>query len=136
MRAHHRRTPRPLSTGDTLVIRIRRMTPADVPLGMRLKQQAGWNQTEADWRRFLDLEPDGCFVAELDDDPVATTTTCVFGVIGWIAMVLVDVPVRGRGIGSALMRHALEYLDDRNVLTVRLDATPLGQPVYEKLGFV
>jgi GNAT superfamily N-acetyltransferase len=112
------------------------MAPADVPLGIRLKEQAGWNQTEADWHRFLDLEPDGCFVAELDDVPVATTTTCVFGGIGWIAMVLVDVRVRGRGIGSALMRHALEYLDERAVLTARLDATPMGQTVYERLGFV
>jgi GNAT superfamily N-acetyltransferase len=112
------------------------MTAIDVPLGMRLKEQAGWNQTEADWQRFLILESDGCFVAELDDVPVATTTTCVFGSIGWIAMVLVDERVRGRGIGSALMRHALAYLDERAVLTVRLDATPLGQQVYERLGFV
>ena len=118
------------------MIHIRRMTAADIPLGMRLKEQAGWNQTEADWRKFLDLEPDGCFFAEFDDEPVGTTTTCVFGGIGWIAMVLVDARVRGRGIGSALMRHALGYLDEQGVSTVRLDATPLGQPVYEKLGFV
>jgi GNAT superfamily N-acetyltransferase len=118
------------------VIAIRRMTTVDIPTGMRLKEQAGWNQTVADWRRYLDLEPDGCFIAELDGEPVGTTTTCVFGVVGWIAMVLVDVRVRGRGIGSALMRHALAYLDECGVLTARLDATPLGQPVYEKLGFV
>src|SRR5207245_420577 len=104
--------------------------------GMRLKHQAGWNQTDADWRRFLDLEPDGCFVAEMDGEPVATTTTCAFGPIGWVAMVLVDARVRGRGIGSALMRHALGYLEVQGVRTVRLDATPMGQPVYEKLGFV
>jgi GNAT superfamily N-acetyltransferase len=118
------------------VIDIRRMTAADIPLGMRLKEQAGWNQTVADWQRYLDLEPEGCFVAELDREAVGTTTTCVFGVIGWIAMVLVDARVRGLGIGSALMRHALAYLDQRGVLTARLDATPLGQPVYHKLGFV
>src|SRR5262245_45326262 len=111
------------------------MTAADVPLGMRLKQQAGWNQTEADWRRFLDLEPDGCFVAELDGAAVGTTTTCTFGPVAWVAMVLVDTAVRGRGVGTALMRHALAYLDGRGVRTVRLDATPLGQPIYEKLGF-
>ena len=69
------------------MIAIRLMTTRDVPLGMRLKEQAGWNQTEADWRRFLHLEPDGCFVAELDGVPVATTTTCVFGTTAWIAMV-------------------------------------------------
>ena len=118
------------------MLHIRPMTAADVPLGMRLKQQASWNQTEADWRRFLELEPNGCFVADLDRQSVATLTTCLFGPVAWIAMVLVDAVVRGRGIGTALMTHALEFLDEQGVQTVRLDATPLGQPLYEKLGFV
>ena len=65
---------------------IRAMTSCDIPLGMRLKDQAGWNQIPADWRRFLDLEPEGCFVALWEDRPVATTTTCTFGAVGWIAM--------------------------------------------------
>src|SRR5437870_5411367 len=114
---------------------IRPMTVADLPVGMRLKQQAGWNQTEADWRRFLALEPDGCFVAERDGAPVGTTTTCTFGPVAWIAMVLVDPAVRGQGIGKALMRHALAYLDRCGVRSIRLDATPMGQPLYEQLGF-
>ena len=117
------------------MIRIRSMTAADIPLGMRLKTEAGWNQTETDWRRFLALEPKGCFVAEFKDEPVGTTTTCIFGKVAWIAMVLVDGRVRGRGIGKALMTHALAFLDAAGVQSVRLDATPLGQPLYEKLGF-
>jgi GNAT superfamily N-acetyltransferase len=117
------------------MIRIRRMTAADIPLGMRLKAEAGWNQTEADWRRFLALEPKGCFVAEFKDEPVGTTTTCIFGKVAWIAMVLVNERMRGRGIGKALMEHALGYLDAAAVKSIRLDATPLGQPLYEKLGF-
>jgi GNAT superfamily N-acetyltransferase len=118
------------------MIRFRPMTANDIPLGMRLKQQAGWNQTEADWRRCLDLEPDGCFVAEWNDLPVGTTTTCIFGPVAWVAMVLVEAGMRGRGIGKALMQHALAFLDGVGVRTIRLDATPLGQPLYEKLGFV
>jgi GNAT superfamily N-acetyltransferase len=111
------------------------MTADDVPLGMRLKDQAGWNQTEADWHRFLALEPDGCFVAELDSVAVGTTTTCVLGRVGWIAMVLVDKPYRHRGVGTRLVAHAVEYLDRRGVESMRLDATSLGRPVYERLGF-
>ncbi len=111
------------------------MTVDDVALGMRLKEQAGWNQTEADWRRFLALGSDGCFVAELDGQPVGTTTTCVFDSVAWIAMVLVDEQARHQGIATRLVQHALGYLDRRNVQTVRLDATPLGRPVYERLGF-
>src|SRR5262249_35410158 len=118
------------------MIRVRPLTPADLPLGMRLKEAAGWNQTEADWRRFLDLEPEGCFVAELDGTPSATLAAFVFGPVAWIAMVLVDPAMRRGGLAGALMVHALDWLDRRDVGSVRLDATPMGQPLYEELGFV
>ncbi len=114
---------------------IRAMTAADLSLGMRLKEQAGWNQTDADWQRVLDLQPDGCFVAEWDGRPVGTAAAVVFGSVAWIMMVLVDEALRGRGIGTRLMQHALADLDARSIRAIRLDATPLGRPVYEKLGF-
>ncbi len=117
-------------------MKIRRMTIDDLPLGLRLTRQAGWNQTESDWQRFMNMEPDGCFVAELDGSSAGTTTTCIFDGVAWIAMVLVDKSVRGRGIGTGLLKHALDYLQERNIRTVRLDATPAGRPIYEKLGFV
>jgi len=117
-------------------MKIRRMTIDDLPLGLRLTRQAGWNQTESDWQRFMGMEPDGCFVAELDGSSAGTTTTCIFDGVAWIAMVLVDKSVRGRGIGTGLLKHALDYLQERNIRTVRLDATPAGRPIYEKLGFV
>ena len=108
---------------------------ADIPFGMRLKQQAGWNQVEQDWRRFLDLEPAGCFIAESDGRAAGTVTTCTFGDVAWVAMMLVEPDLRGRGIGTALLQHALAYLEHQGVTSVRLDATPLGRPLYEKLGF-
>jgi GNAT superfamily N-acetyltransferase len=117
------------------VIRLRRMTTADLPLGMRLKDQAGWNQTEADWRRLFALAPDGCFVAECNNRPVGTAAACIFGRVGWIAMVLVDLAYRRRGIGTRLVEHSMAYLERQAVRSIRLDATPLGRPVYEKLGF-
>ncbi len=119
-----------------MTLTFRPMTREDIDLGMRLKAQAGWNQTPADWQRFLDLEPDGCFVAEWNGLPVATTTTCTFGPVGWIAMVLVDESFRHRGIATGLVERALEYLGGRSVATVRLDATEYGRPVYERIGFV
>ncbi len=118
------------------MLRIRLMDLDDVPLGCRLKDTAGWNQRCADWQRLLALEPAGCFVAEWDGQPVGTTCVTRFDTIAWISMVLVDAAHRGRGIGTQLMRHALAWLDQCGTRTVRLDATPLGRTVYEKLGFV
>lgn len=118
------------------MIRVRGMTFADLSLGLRLRQQAGWNQTAADWARFLSLQPDGCFVAEWDGIPAGTVTTCVFGPVAWVGMMLVEASRRGHGIGRALMTKALAFLDDRGVRSVRLDATPQGEPLYRSLGFV
>ena len=118
------------------MLRIRLMTANDVPLGMRLKMQAGWNQTPADWQRFLAMQPEGCLVAELDGVAVGTTVVTAFESVAWVSMVLVVQSVRGRGIGKALMNQALEIAAELGCTSIRLDATPLGRPLYESLGFV
>jgi GNAT superfamily N-acetyltransferase len=116
---------------------IRTMTAQDIPAGMRLKETAGWNQTEADWKRFLESSPQGCFVAELDNHVCGTVTTIVFeGRFAWVGMVLVNPEYRGQGIGTRLLERAIEYLESLNVPAIKLDATPQGKPLYEKLGFV
>ncbi|HND56795.1 MAG TPA: GNAT family N-acetyltransferase, partial [Pirellulaceae bacterium] len=114
---------------------VRRLTTADVPFGLALSTAANWNQLEADWRRVVTLEPYGCFVASLDGRDVGTVSAVVFDSVAWIGLMLVDPSVRRRGVGRALMEHALAWLEQRQVATVRLDATPLGQPLYEQLGF-
>ncbi|MBI3694939.1 MAG: GNAT family N-acetyltransferase, partial [Acidobacteria bacterium] len=45
---------------------IRAMRLADIPAAMRLKEAAGWNQIEQDWANVLAMEPEGCWVEELD----------------------------------------------------------------------
>src|ERR1044071_5228007 len=115
-------------------VEIRLLFEADIPAAMQLKEAAGWNQTEADWHRLLRLEPDGCFGAIQDGRLVGTTTTTIHGELAWIGMVLVEQQERRQGIAAKLMNVALDYLKDK-VDTIKLDATSLGQPVYEKLGF-
>jgi len=116
--------------------RIRPMTAQDLPLAMRLKSQVGWNQTREDLERFLFLEPAGCLIGELAGVPVAMAAAFVFERVGWIAMILVAAEARGRGVGTAMTRRALQYLESRGVRSIRLDATPLGRPIYRKLGFL
>ncbi len=117
-------------------MRLRLMTSADIPAGMRLKELAGWNQTAADWRRFLERSPEGCFVAEVGAQVCGTVTTIAFeDRFAWIGMVLVDPEYRGRGFGTALLERAIRYLDELDLSALKLDATPQGRPLYEKLGF-
>jgi hypothetical protein len=48
-------------------------------------------------------------------------------------MVLVDKDYRGKGIAKILVSSLLDRL--KSCKSVKLDSTPAGQPVYEKLGF-
>jgi len=116
---------------------MRQMNRFDIPAGMRLKELAHWNQTEADWELFLAANPEGCFVSEVDGRVAGTVATIIYeNRFAWIGMVLVDPEFRKRGIGTALLKQAIDHLDSHNVPCMRLDATPQGKPVYEKLGFV
>ena len=116
------------------VIETRLLFESDIPSAMRLKEAAGWNQTEADWRHLLSLQPEGCFAAVRDGRLVGTTTATIYGELAWIGMVLVDPEYRRQGIASGLMSVALDYLNEK-VETIKLDATALGRPVYEQFGF-
>ena len=118
-------------------MQLRVMTAQDIPGGVRLNTVVGWNQTEADWTRFLDGSPSGCFVMDDNRKLVGTAATISYeGRFAWIGMILVDPAYRNRGIGTTMLQRAVEYLDDAGVPTLKLDATPAGKPLYEKMGFV
>lgn len=115
-------------------IEFRTLAHADLEAGLALCEIAGWNQRERDWRLFLDRNPEGSCAALDGGRVVGTAATLDYGPFAWISMVLVDPAVRGRGLGTALLERTLEILRDSPC--ARLDATPLGEPVYRKLGFV
>ena len=115
---------------------LRLLTGADIPAAMTFVRQVHWNQTPADWQRFLSATPDGCFAACIGGDVIGTVATIVYDLrLAWIGMMLVDERHRGRGIGRQLFSRALEYLDGRGVTCAKLDATPEGRPMYEHHGF-
>jgi GNAT superfamily N-acetyltransferase len=115
---------------------IRTLCPADLDDAEELCRIAGWNQLRTDWLRLLEHEPEGCFLAERDGQPIGTVTTTTYGTdLAWIGMMLVHPDFRRQGIATVLMERSLEYLRERGVRCIKLDATPAGEPVYERLGF-
>ena len=116
---------------------IRKLTGGDIPSALELCRAAGWNQLHQDWGRLITYEPDGCLVAEIDNQVVGTITTTRYGTdLAWIGMMLVDEDYRRRGIATTLMNAGLDFLREQTTACIKLDATPVGQPVYERLGFV
>ena len=117
------------------LIEIRLLRSTDIAQALRLSQQVGWNQTEKDWHAFISFRPTGCFAAIADNKIVATGTTIDYQQkFSWIGMILVDKEYRRMGIGKMMLQHCIASLD--NCETIKLDATPMGKIVYDKLGFV
>lgn len=117
-------------------VTVRRMTAADIPFADEVRACARWNQTPRDWQGYLGFEPEGCFVAEAGGRPAGTAMAISYdGRIGWIGMVLVHPDFRRMGIGTALLQAALRCLRERGIGTIKLDATPMGKPVYVPMGF-
>ncbi len=119
-----------------LAEKLRILRADDVPAAFQLSAQAGWNQTEEDWRMLLELSPEGCLGVEVDGNLVATTTLLCFGQrLAWIGMVLTKSDYQRRGLAKKLLRHCLEQADRMGVETTKLDATDQGRSLYEKFGF-
>lgn len=110
------------------------MTVADIPAGLALCRAARWNQTERDWQYFLAASPHGALVAVENGSVIGTVATLPYNSFTWISMVLVDPASRRKGIGTLLLQEGLALV--RRGSAARLDATPAGEVVYRKLGFV
>lgn len=112
---------------------IRLLRESDLPDLMALKTAANWNQTEDDWLAALRYEPEGCFGVEVDGRVVASAAAACYDRLSWIGMVLTLPEFRGRGFARLLTQAAVVYSGNR---AVRLDASDLGRPLYESMGFV
>lgn len=116
--------------------RLRLLRTEDASAAFQLSAQAGWNQTEEDWRTLLDLAPEGCLAMEVDGRLATTTTLICYGRrLAWIGMVLTNPEYQRRGLARRLLEKALAQADQMGIETIKLDATEQGQPLYEKFGF-
>ncbi len=53
----------------------------------------------------------------------------------WLAHIIVRNSHRGQGLGAKITAHLMQEALKRNYKSIYLVATPLGESVYEKLGF-
>jgi GNAT superfamily N-acetyltransferase len=115
---------------------MRLLQEQDIAIAAELSAEAGWNQTEDDWRMLLRLDPENCFGIDADGRLVSTATLmCYRKQLGWIGMVLTHTAYRRRGFARTLLLHTIARADQLGIESLKLDATDQGQPIYESLGF-
>ncbi len=118
-----------------MALEIRPFSLGDVPFGKMLTDAEGWVRTALDWVRLVRLEPEGAFKAVVDGIPAGTAAAVTFGKVAWIHSVIVQEDFRHRGVGQALLRACLEFVDRRGIPTTKLDSEAGAEPFYARLGF-
>lgn len=115
---------------------LRRLRLQDAGRAWALSQRVGWSHTVADWERLITWGGRGCFCVAQEEELLATAVTIGYGRDrAWIGMVLTDPDHRRRGLGRWVTQAAVDYLQEQGVRRILLDASAMGRPLYEKLGF-
>ena len=75
------------------------------------------------------------FVVRAGGEPVSTATLVISDEIAGVYTVATPVQHRGRGYGAAVTAAVVEEGRRRGCTLASLQATPMGAPIYERMGF-
>lgn len=116
-------------------MRIRPMTPRDVPAALAVYHSVGWGDRSSELEFFLGRRDTALFVAEVGGEVCGCGGATVLGRTGWVHLIAVHPAYRGRGLGQGVSEAAVRWVFDSGAATAMLLASDLGRPVYEPLGF-
>ncbi len=116
---------------------LRQMTAADLPAAGRLADLAfGGGPREGRLRRYLALEPEGWFAVEEAGELLGIGGIVRYAGFAWLGMMAIRPDRQGRGIGRRIAEAAIDGARSRGCPTLCLIATPAGEALYRRLGFV
>lgn len=120
------------------LLRRQALDEAPYAFGSTLAEWSGAGDSEQRWRQRLDAVPVN-LIAEHDLFPagMVSVTSAVRGVVEIISM-WVAPSARGRGVGDALIRGALDHARAQGATRVALDVAPGDERaihLYRRAGF-
>ncbi len=86
-------------------------------------------------RRYLSLEPNYWLMALFHGRPAGVVGATDYGPFAYLGMMTVRKDLQRIGIGTALFQREREWLHEKGVFFLRLDATQEGLPIYARNGF-
>ena len=115
---------------------LRRMTEADMREVQTVMESVGWHFTPQVVRRRFEWSGETTFCIEENGRLCATGIGIAYGTrLGWVGMIITHTACQRRGFARQMTVQVIESLQERGVACIMLDASRLGQPLYEQLGF-
>jgi GNAT superfamily N-acetyltransferase len=115
---------------------IRQMQFSDLDFAAECIVLEGWkSEGPEEFEGFLAYNPNGCFIVEENSKRIGLGVAINYGELGFLGEIVVIKEKRGRGHGSRLVKHAIQYLHSRGVKCILLDSLPFAVSLYERFGF-
>ena len=111
------------------------MSHEDLDFALTMTGAEGWSSTRRDFEELREYDPRGCFIGEVDGEPIGMVCAVPYEKFGFIGNLIVDKSCRGQQCGANLMEHAMHYLRSRGAQSILLDGVPRAVTLYERLGF-
>lgn len=127
--------PAPIPTGLTLRVLDRGDTAAHMNLFGEVFELPSDVIAQLTSTGFLDREFATVYLGDIGGMPVTTALAVTRDNVLSLFSICTVESQRGRGIGAAITTRAIAEAFDQGVAAVWLHASPLGLPVYERLGF-
>ncbi|MBS7649923.1 MAG: GNAT family N-acetyltransferase [Candidatus Bathyarchaeia archaeon] len=116
-------------------LNIRIVGPEDFNFIIELAASEGVKYNVQDLIRIINYEPEGFFIAVEGENKLGIVSTVNYGIVGWLGNLFVKEQARRRGVGTKLVRKALEYMKRKGVKATKLYCFPNNIPFYRRLGF-
>jgi GNAT superfamily N-acetyltransferase len=121
------------SSSATGGLRIRTLSPDEVPLAVDWAAAEGWNPGLADAACFTSIDREGFLVGELEGEPAAMISCVNYNdSFAFLGFYIVRADLRGRGYGLRIWQQAIAHAGPR---VIGLDGVVAQQANYKKSGF-
>lgn len=118
------------------MLKIRTMTEDDIEFAYSMTEFEDWGYLKDDFARLIHYDPEGCYVAVKDDEPVGIITSTTYDDrYAFIGSLIIKDEYRNQGIGAQMLTHTLDYLKSRNIGSIELDGVLKAVPLYRRFGF-
>jgi N-acetylglutamate synthase-like GNAT family acetyltransferase len=115
-------------------IKIEKISAADIN-NIKDLQPIGWSDITIEFEQYIKQDFCNPIKVIVNEKVVGIGNSIVFTNTAWIAHIIVKEEYRNRGIGYQMVNFLIAELKSKQIETVLLIATELGEPVYKKAGF-
>jgi GNAT superfamily N-acetyltransferase len=119
-----------------MTVAIRPLAADDLDWAAALLAATGLPSRQPELQRHLALEPNGFSVAEDDGRPVGLGGYIAYDAFAFVGNMAVAPQAQGRGVGGALLARLLGTIERRGIPATLLEATPDGERLYRRRGFL